>query len=297
MSGPSEPGGLSEPGGPTPETAGDNSEALAQLAMAMRLIAQGRFDTRLKAWPDEPFASIFEDFNHMAESLLGVEALRESFVSNVSHEFKTPLAYIQGYAAMLQDDELVPQLRNRYIGHITKATRKLSDMIGNLLEISNLSRPNARLEMEPFSLDEQLRHAMALFMPAIERKGLSYEVDLARVDVVGNEELLDGVWANLISNAIKYTQAGGTISASLYALDDKAIATISDTGCGMTPNQVRHAFDRFYQGETSHASEGTGLGLAIVNAVVKKHLGTVKVESDLGRGSSFTVELPLAQPD
>ena len=231
----------------------------------------------------------------MTESLLGVEALRESFVSNVAHEFKTPLSYIQGYALLLQDNDLPRETRDEYVGYINSATRHLSNMIGNLLEISNLSRPNAQLEVERFSLDEQLRHIMAMVYPQITRKGLNYEIELEEVDVEGNESLLEDAWMNLITNAVKYTQPGGTVAVTLERRSHQAIVKVRDTGCGMSDDQVKHAFDRFYQGESSHVSEGSGLGLAIVKAVAKKHNGTVNVRSKLGIGTEFTVIIPLRQ--
>ncbi len=271
------------------------SEQLEKLAQGMRRVARGHFDTKLDNYPREPFHSIFRDFNHMTESLLGVEALRESFVSNVAHEFKTPLSYIQGYALLLQDNDLPRETRDEYVGYINSATRHLSNMIGNLLEISNLSRPNAQLEVERFSLDEQLRHIMAMVYPQITRKGLNYEIELEEVDVEGNESLLEDAWMNLITNAVKYTQPGGTVAVTLERRSHQAIVKVRDTGCGMSDDQVKHAFDRFYQGESSHVSEGSGLGLAIVKAVAKKHNGTVNVRSKLGIGTEFTVIIPLRQ--
>jgi len=272
-----------------------NNNAIKQLADGMRRVANGRFDTRLEEYPEEPFRSIFKDFNQMAESLLSVEALRESFVSNVAHEFKTPLAYIQGYTTLLQDDNLSPEKLKDYVKGINDATRHLAYTIGNLLEISDLSRPSAKLETSIFSLDEQLRHSMAAFMPLIERKRLSYEIELETVDIDANEDLLEDVWTNLLSNALKHTDAGDTISLTLEKRSRQAIVRIADTGHGMTESQIEHAFDRFYQGEASHVGEGNGLGLAIVKAVVKKHGGTVNLESKLHKGTTFTVIIPLKQ--
>ena len=271
----------------------DIEEPLAQLAAGMHRVTTGNYDTQLEEWPDEPFRSIFEDFNSMTKSLLGNEALRESFVSNVAHEFKTPLSYVQGYAALLQDDDLTPEQRREYVGHVTKAARRLGDMIGNLLEISNLSRPNAQMETAPFSLDELLRHVMAVLLPQMIRKEIAYEVDLMSVDLDGNQSLLEDAWMNLISNAVKFTEPGGRISVTLVREGSHAVVAVADTGCGMTPEQLEHAFDRFYQGDETHAGEGNGLGLAIVRAVVKKHGGTVSVESEPGRGTTFSVRLPL----
>lgn len=267
------------------------------LAAGMRRVGNGRFDTQLPACDEEPFRSIYHDFNQMSEKLLGVEALRESFVSNVAHEFKTPLTYIQGYATLLQDEELSAATRANYVDLINEATRHLANMIGNLLEISDISRPNAKLETQTFSLDEQLRHVMALFIPEIARRGLNYDVNFETVDIEGNESLLTDAWTNLISNALKYTSAGGMIAVALAKRGESAIVRVSDTGCGMTESQVEHAFDRFYQGERSPLTESSGLGLAIVHAVVKKHDGRVSIETAPDRGTTFVVELPLEQTD
>lgn len=265
------------------------------LARGMRQVANGNFDTTLDTKSTSIVQGIEEDFNKMTESLLAVEALRESFVSNVAHEFKTPLAYIQGYATLLQDNDLSTSQKKDYIGHINNATRRLSTMIGNLLEISNLNRPNSTMETEEFSLDEQLRHVLAIFIPQIDRKSLSYEVDLDWVDVEGNESLLEDAWTNLISNAIKYTPSGGTITITLKQQKEHVSVVVADTGCGMTKAQVEHAFDRFYQAEDSHGGEGNGLGLAIVRAVIKKHGGSILVKSAVGKGTTFTINLPIRQ--
>lgn len=272
------------------------NEPLAQLANGMKRIANGYFDTRLPPYAEEPYRSIYRDFNHMTESLLNVEALRESFVSNIAHEFKTPLAYIQGYATLLQDDNLTPEERKFYADNINNATQGLSSIIGNLLEIANLSHPSTVLETQVFSLDEQLRHIVALLMPQIERKPLSYDVDLEPVDIDANKNLLADVWMNLLTNALKYTDAGGSMSISLERRSQQAIVKVADTGCGMTQHQMKHAFDRFYQGDSSHAKEGSGLGLAIVKAAVKKHNGTVSIASELRKGTTITVIVPLKQP-
>ena len=265
------------------------------LAWGMHRVAHGYFDTKLDESETKLFEDAYADFNSMTDSLLNVEALRESFVSNVSHEFKTPLSYIQGYATLLQDSDLTIEERQEYITHICTATRRLSDMIGSLLEISNLSRPNSHIETAPFYLDEQIRHVIAIFIPQIVRKELSYDLMLTETLIDGNENLLEDAWTNLFSNAIKYTPTGGTISVTLERQEEHALVRVSDTGCGMSENQVAHAFDRFYQGDDSHKSEGNGLGLAIVRAVTKSHQGTLKIESTLGEGTTFTVKLPLKQ--
>lgn len=274
---------------------GNDDKALSQLGEGMRRVARGQFDVKLEEWPDAPFAGIFRDFNQMTECLLATEALRETFVSNVAHEFKTPLAYLQGYATLLQDDELTPELRRTYLQNIMNATNRLSSTISNLLEISNLSRPTATLDTCVYSLDEQLRHMMAIFMPQIERKSLDYDIDLESVDIEASEGLLEDVWTNLLSNALKFTDEG-RVGVSLEKRSRQAIVKVADTGCGMTKPQAEHAFDRFYQGDESRSGDGNGLGLAIVKSVVKKHGGTVSVRSELGRGSEFTVILPLRQP-
>lgn len=272
------------------------TDQLAQLAEGMRRVANGHFDTTLEEQPDMPLEDVIHDFNQMTDSLLRVEALRESFVSDVAHEFKTPLAYIHGYAELLEDDDLSPERRRDYVGNIKRASQRLSSIINNLLEISTLGRPSSRLEARNYSLDEQLRHIMAVFMPQIERKSISYDIDLESVDIEANAVLLEEVWTNLLSNALKYTDSGGKLSLTLEKRGKQAIIQVVDTGCGMTKDQVDHAFDRFYKSSASHRDEGNGLGLAIVRTVVKKHNGTVNVKSELHRGTTVTVILPLKQP-
>ena len=268
-----------------------------KLAYAMQRVSRSDFWHELDPREGKLLADVYRNYNDMIASLSETEAFKEEFVSNVAHEFKTPLMYIQGYATLLQDDDLTPEEYKEYASNIVLATRRLSSVVGNLLELASLRRPGERLQTERVELDEQLRHAVSIFMPQIEAKDIRYELDLHDIEIVGNESLLNDVWENLISNAVKFTSCGDAIAICARREGNDAVVTIADTGCGMDEKQARHVFDRFYQGDSTHGGEGTGLGLPIVDAVVKKHGGTVNVESELGSGTTFTVRLPIGGPD
>ena len=268
-----------------------------KLAYAMQRVSRNDFWYELNPREGKLLGDVYRDYNDMIASLSETEAFKEEFVSNVAHEFKTPLMYIQGYATLLQDDNLTSEEYKEYASNIVLATRRLSNVVGNLLELASLRRPDECLQTERVELDEQLRHAVAIFMSQIEAKNIRYELDLHDIEIVGNESLLNDVWENLISNAVKYTACGDAITVCARREGNDAVVTIADTGCGMDEKQVRHVFDRFYQGDSTHGGEGTGLGLPIVDAVVKKHGGIVNVESELGSGTTFTVRLPIEGPN
>lgn len=219
----------------------------------------------------------------------------EEFLLNISHEFKTPLVYIQSYATLLQDDSLSDEERSECLDGIIAGTRRLSNMVSSLLELTMASRSDDPLEMTRFSLDEQLRHAVALFVPIMESKNISYVVELEDVCIAGNENLLDEVWANLLSNAVKYTPSDGTIAVRLATVEGNARVTVSDTGIGIGEDRLEKVFDRFYRDRAATNYEGVGLGLSIAKAIVDKHHGTIELDSSPGNGTTCTVTLPARQ--
>jgi len=231
----------------------------------------------------------------MAQELENIELLREDFIVNVSHEFKTPLSSIQGYATLLQDPDLSEAEKGEYLDAIFSATRSLSNLSSNILELSNLETQTAELPKEAFSLDEQIRQVIVILEPVCSKKKLELDIDLEEIDIVANQDLIETVWINLIGNAIKFTEDGGRIAVRLQLLENQSQAqvTITDTGCGMSEQELLRIFDKFYQAESSHKSEGNGLGLALVNTIIAKHNGDIAVESVPGQGTSFTVILPL----
>lgn len=263
---------------------------------AAHRLAQGDFSTRIRPFhrleSRNEFDVIMEDFNRMAEELAGIERLRTDFIADVSHEWKTPLAVIQNYATLLQAPGLTEEQRGAYAKAIAQATRRLSEMITNVLKLNKLENQQIFPHWTRYNLNEQLCECLLGFEDAWEKKGLKIETALNEdIFLLGDPELLSLVWNNLISNAIKFTAPGGTVRVELQARDAFAVVTVSDTGCGISPEVGRHIFEKFYQGDSSHAVQGNGLGLALVKRVVDILGGEISVESQAGQGSAFSVAL------
>ena len=263
---------------------------------ATQRLTRGDFSVRIQPFHGldgmNEFDAIINDFNKMATEISGIETLRTDFIANVSHELKTPLAVIQNYAVMLQDPGLPAAQRAEYAGAITAATRRLSELITNILRLNKLENQQIYPQPERFELNEQLRARLLDFEAAWERKGLQIEASLDEaVAVTAERELLSLVWNNLISNAVKFTGPGGHIRVGLEEEGVWAVVTVSDTGCGISPEVGPHIFEKFYQGDSSHTAQGNGLGLALVKRVVDILGGEIGVESQIGQGSVFTVRL------
>ena len=266
-----------------------------QIIAACEKIMQGEFSTRI-----EPLAGIDADgfnviiqyFNKMAEELSGTETLRTDFIANVSHELKTPLAVIQNYGTMLQAPGLPEEKRLEYAKSITDSTRRLSDLITNILKLNRLENQQIYPETKRFNLGEQLCECLLDFENVWEDKNIDIETELEEgVHVSSDPELLSLVWHNLFSNALKFTEPGGTVSLKLRSDGEWAVVQVSDTGCGISPKVGKHIFEKFYQGDTSHATQGNGLGLALVKRVADIVGGDISVSSELGKGSTFTVRI------
>lgn len=238
------------------------------------------------------FNIIIDYFNRMAEELSGMETLRTDFIANVSHELKTPLAVMQNYAAMLAQPNLPEEKRKEYADAIAGASRRLANLITNILKLNKLENQQIFPAVQAYDLGEQLCECLLAFESAWEEKHLEIETDIAEdVTVRTDPELLALVWNNLFSNAIKFTQPEGKIGLSLKAEGGFAVVQISDTGCGISEKVGRHIFEKFYQGDPSHTSQGNGLGLALVKRVIDITGGDIGVESQVGVGSTFTVRL------
>lgn len=238
------------------------------------------------------FNEIISYFNKMAEELSGMETLRTDFTANVSHELKTPLAVMQNYGTMLQQPNLPEEKRVEYAKAITDASRSLANLITNILKLNKLENQEIFPNMSDYDLGEQLCECLLAFEDAWEKKGLEIKTEIEENVVIhADSEMLSLVWNNLFSNAVKFTEAGGTVSLSLKSEGDFAVVKISDTGCGISRETGMHIFEKFYQGDTSHATKGNGLGLALVKRVMDITGGDISVESELGKGSTFTVRL------
>jgi len=274
---------------------------MRKLSEAARKITHGDFSTRItplrKDGKKDYVEVMFDDFNTMAEELSSIETLKNDFIADVSHEIKTPLSVIQFYTTALQNDAMNAEDRNEYTRTILEATQKLTTLVSNILKLNKLENQEIVSDAKPFDLSEQLRRCALSFTDLMEQKNIKFEEDLDEACVCYDENMLEIVWNNLLSNAIKFTNPGGTINISLKIQDDPGQkfvrVSVTDTGCGMDETTQKHVFDKFYQGDTSHAGEGNGLGLALVKKTLDLFGGSVAVNSSPGRGSSFTVCLDI----
>ena len=240
----------------------------------------------------EGFNQIGESINKMAEELSSVETLRTDFIANVSHEMKTPLAVMQNYGTLLETPDLPEEKRIEYAKAITDASRRLADMMTNILKLNRLENQQIYPSPTTYDLGEQLCESLLQYESTWERKNIEIETDIAEsVQVSADAELLSLVWNNLFSNAFKFTEDGGKVTLTLAADEKYATVKVSDTGCGMSAEVGAHIFEKFYQGDTSHQAQGNGLGLALVKRVVDIMKGEIGVESAVGVGTTFTVRI------
>ena len=266
------------------------------IAEAAKRLVQGDFSVRIapvnSLSADENFNEIIDCFNTMAAELSGVETLRTDFIANVSHEMKTPLSIIQNYGTLLQMPDLEEARRMEYARGVAEGSRRLADMMTNILKLNRLENQQIYPQATEFDLGEQLCECLLQYENVWEKADIEIDTDIAEdVTVKADEELLSLVWNNLFSNAFKFTEAGGRVSVLLTTDGSYAVVKVQDSGCGMSPEVGAHIFEKFYQGDTSHATRGNGLGLALVKRVVDIMQGEISVESILGKGSTFTVKI------
>lgn len=262
---------------------------------AAEKIMQGEFSTHIEPLGDidaDGFNVIIQYFNKMTEELSGTEILRTDFIANVSHELKTPLTIIQNYGTMLQKPGLSEEKRLEYAKAITESSRRLADLITNILKLNKLENQQIYPDKQTYNLGEQLCESLLNFENVWEQKNIVIDTDIEEdVFVESDIELLTLVWNNLFSNAMKFTETGGTVSLKLKSDGKWAVVQVSDTGCGISPEVGKHIFEKFYQGDTSHAMQGNGLGLALVKRVVDIVGGDISVSSEVGKGTAFTVKI------
>ena len=262
--------------------------------MAQKVV-QGDFSVRIAPVnhlsADEKFNDLIDCVNKMTEELGSVEILRTDFIANVSHEMKTPLSVIQNYGTLLQMPGLEEEKRIEYAKGVADGSRRLADMMTNILKLNKLEKQQIYPKTEEYDLGEQLCECLLQFEDVWEKKNIEIETEIAEeVKVDTDEELLSLVWNNLFSNAFKFTPEGGKVTLVLEATEQDAIVKVKDTGCGMSPEVGAHIFEKFYQGDTSHAMQGNGLGLALVKRVIDILHGEISVESAIGKGSIFVVK-------
>lgn len=274
-------------------------EPMHRLAQATEQVAGGDFSVYIPPLHTSDKLDYMDlmliDFDKMVEELGSIETLKTDFFSNVSHEIKTPLAAIQNNAELLRMEELTEKQRD-YADTIYQSSRRLSDLISNILKLNKLEKQNITPDIQVYDVCAQLAECALGFEQAWEQKELEFDADMEdRAEIAADPALMELVWNNLFSNAVKFTETGGGITLTETSDADRVYVSVRDTGCGMSEETQTHIFEKFYQGDTSHAMAGNGLGLALALRVLQLNNFQIKVESAPGRGSAFTVIMPRAQ--
>ena len=269
---------------------------LTKLSRAMREIAKGNFKTRVpekdKKEAITELGDLERSFNQMASDLDGIEMFRNDFINNFSHEFKTPIVSIRGFARQLQSEKLSEEQRKEYIDIIVSESERLATMSQNVLLLTKLENQNIVTDKTEFSLDEQIRRCILLMEKAWDEKEIEFDLELNEIDYVFNEEMLSHVWINLLSNAIKFTPKGGRISCRLTKEKGDVVFEIEDNGIGMSEEVRARIFEKFFQGDPSHTVKGNGIGLNVVSRIIALAEGSIHVDSIPDKGSKFTIILP-----
>lgn len=278
------------------------SRPTKRITDAAERLMQGDFSVRIRPIhsvdPGNKFNEIIDCFNRMAEELESTQTLQTDFIANVSHELKTPLAVMRNYATMLEKDGLNEAERKEYAHAVSSACRRLADLVTNILKLNKLENQQIVLSPTKYDLGEQLCECLLGFEAVWEKKNIEIETDIEDgVFVKSDAEMMSLVWNNLFSNAIKFTEAGGTIELSLKTEGKYAVVNVRDTGCGISKEVGAHIFEKFYQGDTSRASQGNGLGLALVKRIIDITGSDISVKSELGKGSVFTVKIRRADDE
>lgn len=269
-------------------------QPILQLDRAVEKVTAGDYNVKVDTYnkPNE-IAELLNNFNTMVEQLSHNEYLHKDFSSNISHEFKTPLAIIKGYADLLEEGELSAEEQQNYARYISRESKRLSVLTTNLLRISSLDNDKVHGKASNFLLDEQIRQSVLDLESKWSEKAIKIDLNLRKIPFTGEEELLNQVWFNLLDNAIKFTEPKGNITISAIKDGDDAVVEISDTGIGMDDETLKNIYKQFYRGNTDKRYEGNGLGLSLVQRIVALHKGTIEAESVQGVGTSFIVELPI----
>lgn len=275
------------------------SDPVKKLCAAMQKVADGDYSVRVQTrFTAREIQEMFAGFNMMAQELENTEILQTDFVSNVSHEIKTPINAIEGYAMLLQGSDQLSDQQQEYTDKILFNTKRLSSLVGNILLLSKIENQEIPTHPVKFRLDEQIRQSVVALEPLWEKKETEFDVELQDIEYLGSEGLFCHVWNNLIGNAIKFGPQRSFVRLRLFEEKENICFTVEDNGIGLSEEALKHIFDKFYQADSSHKQEGNGLGLALVKRIVSMHDGTVSAENIKEGGCRFTVTLPKRhEPD
>ena len=263
---------------------------LSDFKEAIKEVERGNFNVSVESkGTPKPVAEVFDNFNRMAKELAGTEIFRSDFINSFSHEFKTPIVSIEGFARRLKKDDLSPEKRKEYIDIIISESKRLTNLSSNILMLNKFENQEYITERDTFYIDEQIRSCVLLLEKQWSKKKLEFDIDMEPIEFFGNQEMLSQVWLNIIGNSIKFSGEGSVISILALKRDSRIRISITDKGEGMDEKTLSHIFERFYQGDSAHSSEGNGLGLPLVKRIVELCGGTIRVESEKGKGTVFTV--------
>ncbi len=266
------------------------------LIKAMEVVSSGDFTVQVKE-PKEDMAlsDLMKSFNIMVTELGSIEIFRQNFINNFSHEFKTPIVSIRGFAKQLQKDTITKEQRKEYTDIIIAESERLTNMSSNILLLTKFENQQIVSDRREFYLDEQIRKCVLLLEKQWSKKSIGLDLELEEMKYISNEEMLSNLWINLLSNAIKFSNINGEINIKCFVEEKNVIVEITDNGIGIDKNTMNHIFDKFYQGDTSHIMEGNGLGLSLVKRIVELCQGDIAVKSELGKGTTVTVRLPIEE--
>lgn len=269
---------------------------VVELSNATKQIASGNFDITINyLGRKDEFGQLTRNFMLMAQELKTNEYLAKDFISNVSHEFRTPLSIISGYTKLLGSDQVTKEERHDYTLKIQSETERLIKLVSNILNLSKFDNRKIQEQPKLFSLDEQIRQAVLSLEPQWRVKDIQLNVDMPEINYFGNEDLLAQVWSNILDNAVKFTGENGTISIQVHSDENTVIVEIRDNGIGMDAATHKRVFERFYQGDTSRSGQGNGLGLALVKQILNVLRGGISIDSEPGVGSVFTIFIPVSR--
>jgi len=266
---------------------------IKRLSTAMKVVGQGEYNVQVEHAANDEIGLLTKNFNQMTKELNKIETMRQEFIASVSHEIQSPLTSIRGFSAALKDDIVSEDKKIQYLTIIEKESTRLSQLSSNLLKLASLDSEHQTLMLQQYRLDEQIRHVVMALEPQWTKKNIEIDLDLSNVQIEADKDLLEQVWLNLVTNAIKYTAENGFVKISIHQKNEEIDVEIKDNGIGIAEEDQKYIFESFYKVDKSRTLKGSGLGLAITKKIVRLHEGAVRVESKKEQGSIFTVTLPI----
>ncbi|MBY0061699.1 MULTISPECIES: sensor histidine kinase [Priestia] len=266
---------------------------IKRLSTAMKVVGKGEYNVQVEHAANDEIGLLTKNFNQMTKELNKIETMRQEFIASVSHEIQSPLTSIRGFSAALKDDIVSEDKKIQYLTIIEKESTRLSQLSSNLLKLASLDSEHQTLMLQQYRLDEQIRHVVMALEPQWIKKNIEIDLDLSNVQIEADKDLLEQVWLNLVTNAIKYTPEHGFVTISISLKDEKIEVKVKDNGIGIAEEDQKYIFESFYKVDKSRTLKGSGLGLAITKKIVRLHEGSIHVESKSDQGSTFTVTLPI----